>query len=93
MALLRGEAVQALALMGWAVGALVAGWAIADSGGYRNDRLGAVTLGLVSAAGTTFLVLAGLWQFAFGVDGRCRCCRQGSYCRSGCTARRLGVGR
>lgn len=61
----RGEAVQAHALVGLAVAALVAGWAVVDASGYRNDRLGAVGLGLAAAAGTVFLVLAGLWHFAF----------------------------
>lgn len=61
----RGEAVQAHALIGLAVAALVAGWAVVDASGYRNDRLGAVGLGLAAAAGTVFLVLAGLWHFAF----------------------------
>jgi hypothetical protein len=65
----RGEAVQAHALVGLGAAALVAGWAVADAGGYRHDRLGAVALGLSGAAGTTFLVMAGLWHFAF-VGGR-----------------------
>ena len=61
----RGEAVQTHALLSLAMAALVAGWAVADAGGYRNDRLGAVALGLAAASGTTFLVLAALWHFAF----------------------------
>lgn len=65
----RGEAVQTHALVGLATAALLAGWAVADAGGYRNDRLGAVALGLAAASGTTFLVLAALWHFAF-VGGR-----------------------
>ena len=61
----RGEAVQAHALVGLAVAALVAGWAVVDASGYQTDRFGAVGLGLAAAAGTVFLLLAALWHFAF----------------------------
>ncbi|QLD90805.1 hypothetical protein HWV07_17855 [Natronomonas salina] len=61
----RGEAMQAHALVGLAVAALVAGWAVVDASGSRNDRLGAIALGLAAAAGTVFLLLAALWHFAF----------------------------
>lgn len=60
---------QVHALVGLAAAALLDGWVLADAGGRRNDRLGAVALGLAAAAETTFLVLAGLWHFAF-VGGR-----------------------
>ena len=65
----RGEAVQTHALVGLGTAGLLAAWALADAVGYREDRLGAVAFGLAGASGTVFLVLAGLWHFAF-VGGR-----------------------
>jgi hypothetical protein len=65
----RGEAVQTHALLGLGVGSLLAAWALLDAAGQRYDRFGAVTLALAAAAGTVFLLLAGLWHFAF-VGGR-----------------------
>jgi len=61
----RGEAVQTHALVGLAAAGLVVGWVAADGAGRRSDRAGAVALGLATAAGTAFVVLAGLWHFAF----------------------------
>ncbi|WP_254838285.1 hypothetical protein [Natronomonas marina] len=60
-----GEAVQTHALVGLGTAALVVGWAVADGVDRRFDRFGAVALGLAAAAGTAFVVLAGLWHFAF----------------------------
>jgi hypothetical protein len=65
----RGEAVQTHALVGLAMAAILAGWALLDAFGYRENRLGAVAVGLAAASGTVFLLLAGLWHFAF-VGGR-----------------------
>ena len=44
---------------------LLAAWAVADALGWRRDRVGAVALGLAAAAGAAFVLLAGLWHFAF----------------------------
>ncbi|PSP68384.1 hypothetical protein BRC85_02915 [Halobacteriales archaeon QS_1_69_70] len=60
-----GEAVQTHALVGLATAGLLAAWAVADGLGWRRDRLGAVALGLAAAAGAAFVLLAGLWHFAF----------------------------
>ena len=60
-----GEAVQTHALVGLATAGLLAAWAVADGLGRRRDRLGAVALGLAAAAGAAFVLLAGLWHFAF----------------------------
>ncbi|WP_178916470.1 hypothetical protein [Natronomonas gomsonensis] len=65
----RGEAVQTHALVGLGTAALLAGWTLFDTTGRRADRFGAVALGLAAASGTVFLLLAGLWHFAF-VGGR-----------------------
>jgi hypothetical protein len=65
----RGEAVQTHALVGLGTAGLLATWALFDAVGRRTDRFGAVALGLAAASGTVFLVLAGLWHFAF-VGGR-----------------------
>jgi uncharacterized membrane protein YgcG len=61
----RGRAVQTHALVGLATAGLVVGWAVADGTGRGSDRAGAIALGLAAAAGTAFVVLAGLWHFAF----------------------------
>ncbi|PSP49229.1 hypothetical protein BRC75_04365 [Halobacteriales archaeon QH_7_69_31] len=60
-----GEAVQTHALVGLATAGLLAAWAVADALGWRRDRVGAVALGLAAAAGAAFVLLAGLWHFAF----------------------------
>ena len=60
-----GEAVQTHALVGLATAGLLGAWAVADGLGWRRDRLGAVALGLAAAAGTAFVLLAGLWHFSF----------------------------
>ena len=60
-----GEAVQTHALVGLATAGLLAAWAVADGLGIRRDRLGAVALGLAAASGAAFVLLAGLWHFAF----------------------------
>ena len=60
-----GEAVQTHALVGLATAGLLAAWAVADGLGWRRDRVGAVALGLAAAAGAAFVLLAGLWHFAF----------------------------
>lgn len=65
----RGEAVQTHALVGLSTAGLLATWALLDTAGRREDRFGAVALGLAAASGTVFLILAGLWHFAF-VGGR-----------------------
>jgi len=61
----RGGAVQTHALVGLATAGLVVGWVVADGAGRGSDRAGAVALGLAAAAGTAFVVLAGLWHSAF----------------------------
>jgi hypothetical protein len=65
----RGEAVQTHALVGLGTAGLLATWVLFDATGRRADRVGAVAFGLAAASSTVFLVLAGLWHFAF-VGGR-----------------------
>jgi hypothetical protein len=61
----RGEAVQTHALISLAAAGLLATWILADAFGYREDRVGAVSLALAAAAATAFVVLGALWHFAF----------------------------
>jgi hypothetical protein len=61
----RGEAVQTHALLGLLAAGLLAAWILADAFGYREDRVGAVSLALAAAATTAFVVLGALWHFAF----------------------------
>lgn len=60
-----GEAFQTHAVVNLATAGLVAAWVVGDGLDHRSDRFGAVALGLAAAAGVAFVVLAGLWHFAF----------------------------
>jgi hypothetical protein len=61
----RGEAVQTHALVSLVAAGLLAAWALADTFGYREDRVGAVALAFAAAATTAFVILGALWHFAF----------------------------
>jgi hypothetical protein len=60
-----GEAARVHALLGFGLGVAVAVTSVASAIDRRADPVAAVTLGLAAAAGTVFLLLAGLSHFAF----------------------------
>ncbi|MFD1587192.1 hypothetical protein ACFR9U_09370 [Halorientalis brevis] len=61
-----GEALQFHALLAIATGGFLGSWTVAGSlSGRVPDRIGAVTLGLTSGLGTTFVLLSGVTYFDY----------------------------
>lgn len=60
-----GEAMQAHALLGLGLALAVGAWAVAAATGRDHDRVGALVLGLAAGEGTVFVLLSGLYHFAY----------------------------
>lgn len=60
------EAFQIHSYVGLGLASMVAGWALGDAAGWRNDRLGAIIFGLGAAASTVFTLIVILWFWSSG---------------------------